>query len=185
MTSARPLPKIDLLSCYAGHADRITAEITPLFRGLASGDRASTEWYAFQTALRAFGPASAPAVPRLLASPLRDWSAVTLGRISPAAAEALPVLRAAAVGDDPRLAAAAAGVLWRIDRSPEALPLLTAHLDGPAATTAFEEIATMSSAAAPALHWWRRTSTRRHNSTGGHRRAPLSRYGRSPARPNG
>jgi hypothetical protein len=56
----------------------------------------------------------------------------------------------AAAGDDPRLAVAAAGALWRIDRSPDALTLLTTHLDGPAATAAFEEIAAMGPAAAPA-----------------------------------
>jgi HEAT repeat protein len=155
------------LARYAGHAGRITAEIVPLFPVLMAGDRAPAEWYAFQAALRAFGPAAAPAVPRLLASPLRDWSAATLGRIGPAAAEALPALRVAAAGDDPRLAVAAAGALWRIDRSPDALTLLTARLNGPAATSAFEEIAAMGSAASPAAslvatylgaqpgrHWW-------------------------------
>lgn len=138
------------LARYAGHAGRITAEIVPLFPVLTAGDRAPDEWHAFQVALRAFGPAAAPAVPRLLASPLRDWSAATLGRIGPAAAEALPALRTAAAGDDPRLAVAAAGALWRISRSPDALALLTAHLDGPAAAAAFEEIAAMGPAAAPA-----------------------------------
>lgn len=138
------------LARYAGHAGQIIAEITPLVPVLAAGERAPSEWYAFQAALRAFGPAAAPAVPRLLASPLRDWSAVTLGRIGPAAAEALPVLRAAAAGEDPQLAVAAAGALWRIDRSPEALPLLTARLEGPAATAAFEEISAMGPAAVPA-----------------------------------
>jgi hypothetical protein len=155
------------LARYAGYADRITAEIVPLFPVLMAGERAPTEWYAFQVALRAFGPAAAPAMPRLLASPLRDWSAATLGRIGPAAAEALPALRVAAAGDDPRLAVAAAGALWRIDLSPDVLTRLTAHLDGPAATAAFEEIAAMGSAAAPAAslvatyldgppqrHWW-------------------------------
>ena len=138
------------LARYAGHADRITAEIMPLFPVLAAGDRAPVEWYAFQSALRAFGPAAAQAVPCLLASPLRDWSAATLGRIGPAAAEALPVLREAAAGDNPRLAVAAAGALWRIGRSPDALTLLTARLDSPAVTAALEEIAAMGSAAAPA-----------------------------------
>jgi hypothetical protein len=155
------------LARYAGYADRITAEIVPLFPVLAAGERAPAEWYAFQAALRAFGPAAAPAVPRLLTSPLRDWSAATLGRIGPAAAEALPALRLAAAGDDPRLAVAAAGALWRIDRSPDALTLLSARLDGPAVTEALEEIAAMGSAAAPAAllvatyldappqrHWW-------------------------------
>jgi HEAT repeat protein len=155
------------LANYAGHADRIIAEIMPLFPVLPAGGRAPTEWYAFQFALRAFGPAAAPAVPRLLASPLRDFSAATLGRIGPAAAEALPALRVAAAGDDPRLAVAAAGALWRIDRSPEALTLLTTQLDGPAATAAFEEIAAMGAAAAavaplvatyldapPGGNWW-------------------------------
>lgn len=138
------------LAHYAGHAGRITAEIVPVFPVLPAGVREPTEWYAFQVALRAFGPAAAPAVPRLLASPLRDWSAATLGRIGPAAAEALPALRVAAAGDDPRLAVAAAGALWRIDRSPDALTPLTAHLDGPAGTAALEEIAAMGAAAAPA-----------------------------------
>jgi hypothetical protein len=138
------------LAHYPGHADRITAEIVPVFPVLPAGGRAPTEWYAFQAALRAFGPAAAPAVPRLLASPLRDWSAATLGRIGPPAAQALPALRVAAAGDDPRLAVAAAGALWRIDRSPDALTLLTTHVDGPATTAAFEEIAAMGCAAVPA-----------------------------------
>ncbi|GLW31950.1 hypothetical protein [Actinoplanes regularis] len=160
------------LARYTGHADRITAEIVPRIPVLAAGERATTEWYAFQFALRAFGPAAAPAVPRLLAGPLRAWTAGTLGRIGPAAAEALPALRAAAAGDDPGLAVAAAGALWRIDRSPEALALLTARLDGPATTTAIEEIAAMGSAAAsaaplvaryldapPEPDWWTATRT--------------------------
>lgn len=158
------------LAHYAGHADQITAEIMPVFPVLPAGGRAPTEWYAFQVALRAFGPAAAPVVPRLLASPLRDWSAATLGRIGPTATEALPALRIAAAGDDPRLAVAAAGALWRIDRSLDSLTLLTTHLDGPAATAAFEEIATMGSAAAqaaplvatyldapPGRTWWKPT----------------------------
>jgi hypothetical protein len=163
----RPKDTGYMLARYAGHAGRVTAEIVPLFPVLTAGERAPAEWYAFQAALRAFGPAAAPAVPRLLASPLRDWSAATLGRIGPPAAQALPALRAAAAGGDPRLAVAAAGALWRINRAPEALALLTARLDGPAATAALEEIATMGPAAAPAAaliatyldappqrHWW-------------------------------
>jgi hypothetical protein len=155
------------LAGYARHADRITAAILPHFPVLAVGDREPTEWYAFQVALRAFGEAAAPAVSRLLAPPLRDWSAATLGRIGPAAAAALPALRQAATDDDPRLAVAAAGALWRIDRSPDALALLTPHLDGSASREAFEEIAAMGAAAAPAAplvatyldtppgqHWW-------------------------------
>jgi hypothetical protein len=155
------------LATFAGHADRITAELVPHLPVVAAGDREPPEWYAFHVALRAFGAAAAPAVPRLLASPLRDSSAVTLGRIGPAAAPALPALRRAATGDDPRLAVAAAGALWRIDRSPDALALLTSQLDGPAAGEAFEEIAAMGAAAAPAAalvatyldtppgrHWW-------------------------------
>lgn len=117
---------------------------------LAAEDPEPTEWYAFQVALRAFGEAAAPAIPRLLASPLRDWSAATLGRIGPAAAAALPALRRAATDDDPRLAVAAAGALWRIDRSPDALALLTSHLGGSASREAFEEIDAMGAAAAPA-----------------------------------
>ncbi|MDI6105036.1 hypothetical protein QLQ12_41270 [Actinoplanes sp. NEAU-A12] len=155
------------LAHYAEHADRITAAIVPRLPVLRAGERTPDEWSAFQYALRAFGPAAAPAVPRLLASPLQDDSAVTLGRIGPAAAEALPTLRVAATGDDPRLAVAAAGALWRIDRSLEALPLLTAHLDGPAADQALGELAEMGSAAVqaaplvatyldapPQRHWW-------------------------------
>lgn len=138
------------LAHFTRHADRITAEILPVFPVVPADGRQPVEWYALQVALRAFGPAAAAAVPRLLAAPLRDWSAGTLGRIGPAAAEALPALRVAAASDDPRLAVAAAGALWRIDRSPDALTVLTARLDGPAATAAFEEIAAMGSAAAPA-----------------------------------
>ncbi len=89
-------------------------------------------------------------MPSLLASPLRDFSAAILGRIGPAAPQAWPPLRAAAVADDPRLAVAAAGALWRNDQSSDALTLLTTQLDGRAATAAFEEIAAMGSAAAPA-----------------------------------
>lgn len=139
-----------LLAHYAGHAGRITAEIVPVFPVVPAGGREPTEWYALQVALRAFGPAAAPAVPRLLASPLRDWSAATLGRIGPAAAEALPALRTAAAGGDPRLAVAAAGALWRVDRTPDALALLTAQLDGPATDAALAEIAVLGSAAASA-----------------------------------
>ncbi|MBL7258950.1 hypothetical protein [Paractinoplanes lichenicola] len=146
----RPKDTGYLLARYPEHAARITAELVPVLPLLADGDREPLEWYAFQTALRAFGPAAAPAVPRLLASPLTAWSAATLGRIGPAAAEALPLLRVAAKSDDPRLAVAAAGALWRIDRFPGALALVTARLDGPAGGAAFEEIAVMGPAAAPA-----------------------------------
>ena len=139
-----------MLANYAGRADQIIAEIVPAIPVLPADGREPREWYAFQFALRAFGPAAAPAVPRLLASPLRSFSATTLGRIGPAAAEALPALRVAAADDDPHLAVAAAGALWRIDRSPDALTRLSTHLDSPAATTAFEELAVMGSAAAPA-----------------------------------
>ncbi|MEU8005178.1 hypothetical protein AB0B66_28815 [Catellatospora sp. NPDC049111] len=163
----RPQPTGYQLAHYPAHADRITAEIVRVFPVLSPGDETPLEWYGFQTALRAFGPAAAPAVPRLLASPLRDWTAGTLGRIGPAAAEALPALRVAAASDDPRLAVAAAGALWHIDRSPDTLALLTAQLDGPAAGAAFEAITEMGLAAAtaapliatyldapPDRHWW-------------------------------
>ncbi|MEU8660155.1 hypothetical protein [Actinoplanes philippinensis] len=156
-----------VLARYPGHAGRLTAAILPYLPVVAADERPPTEWYAFQTALRAFGADAAPAVPYLLASPLRDWSATTLGRIGPAARAALPALREAVAGDDPRLAVAAAGALWRIDRWPGALARLTAHLDGPAAREAFEEIAAMGADAAPAAalvatyldappdrHWW-------------------------------
>jgi hypothetical protein len=138
------------LAGYPGHADRITSEILPHFPVPVAGEHTPLEWYGFQVAFRAFGAAAGPAVPRLLASPLQDWSAVTLGRIGPAAAPALPALRQAATGDDPQLAVAAAGALWRIDRSPDALALLTNRLDGPAAGEAFEEIGAMGPAADPA-----------------------------------
>ncbi|WP_433788811.1 hypothetical protein [Actinoplanes sp. CA-252034] len=155
------------LARYPGHAERITAAILPHFPVLAAADREPTEWYAFQTALRAFGADAAPAVPYLLASPLRDWSASTLGRIGPAAAAARTALHQAVTSDDPRLAAASAGALWRIDRWPGALARLTSHLDGPASREAFDEITAMGAAAAPAAalvatyldappdrHWW-------------------------------
>ncbi|MEU8661143.1 hypothetical protein AB0C31_31175, partial [Actinoplanes philippinensis] len=154
------------LARYVQHADRITAEIVPYLPIVEAGVREPFEWGALQYALRAFGPAAAPAVARLLASPLTDGSAATLGRIGPAAAEALPALREAAAHGYPRLAVTAAGALWRIDRSPDALALLTAHLGGPAAGKAFEEIAAMGSTAVSAAplvatyldardpHWW-------------------------------
>ncbi|GGN79858.1 hypothetical protein GCM10010112_54860 [Actinoplanes lobatus] len=163
----RPQSSGYLLASYPGSADRIVPEILSVFPVLAPGERKPTEWYGFQAALRSFGPAAAPAVPRLLASPLDDWSAATLGRIGPAAGTALPALRRAATGEDPRLAVASAGALWRIDRDPGALSLLTARLDGPAGADAFEEIAAMGLAAAAAAplvatyldappegHWW-------------------------------
>ncbi|GAA1653902.1 hypothetical protein GCM10009828_099070 [Actinoplanes couchii] len=155
------------LARYPGHGARITAAILPHLPVLAEGEREPTEWYAFHGALRAFGADAAPAVPRLLAAPMREWSATTLGRIGPAAAEAVPALRRAVSADDPRLAAAAAGALWRIDRAPDAAGLLAAHLDGPGSRTAFEELAAMGPAAAavaplvvthlgapPEGHWW-------------------------------
>ncbi|GIJ45585.1 hypothetical protein Val02_24710 [Virgisporangium aliadipatigenens] len=155
------------LAGYPRYGERVTAAILPHFPVPAAGKRLPTEWYAFQVALRTFGTAAAAAVPSLLASPLRDWSATTLGRIGPAASAAMPALRRAATGNDPRLAVAAAGALRRIDRSSEALALLTTHLDGPAAGEAFDEIAAMGTAAAgaaalvatyvdapPGRHWW-------------------------------
>ncbi|MBO3738443.1 hypothetical protein [Actinoplanes flavus] len=146
----RPSSAGHLLARYPGSADRIVPEILSVFPVLAPGERVPSEWYGLQTALRAVGPAAAPAVPRLLASPLDDWSAGTLGRIGPAAAAALPALREAASGDDPGLAVAAAGALWRIERAPDALSLLTARLDGPASGAALGEIGAMGPAAAAA-----------------------------------
>ncbi|WP_250007966.1 hypothetical protein [Actinoplanes sp. M2I2] len=154
------------LARYTGHAELITAEIVPRLPVMKAGDQVPFEWSSLQHALRAFGPAAAPAVARLLGSRLDDDSAATLGRIGPAAAEALPALRKAAVSGYPYLAVAAAGALWRIDRSPDALALLTARLNGPAAGNALEEIADMGSPAASAAplvatylnapdpHWW-------------------------------
>jgi hypothetical protein len=64
---------------------------------------------------------------------------------------------------------AAAGALWRIERSLDALPILTARIDGPSGNLALQEIAAMGKAAsqaapyvatfleAPDPHWWRPT----------------------------
>ncbi|MEU4419925.1 OmpA family protein [Actinoplanes sp. NPDC024001] len=131
------------LGRYPGHADRIVAEV---IAGLDAREPAERD--SLLVALRAFGPAAAPAVPLLLAEPLRQDSADALGRIG--AAEALPALRAAAHRNEARTAVAAAGALWRIERSPEALPVLISHLGDAAAVDALAQLAAMGPAAAPA-----------------------------------
>lgn len=158
----RPHDTDYLLARYPQHADRVLAALAPIL----AAPRAGNGWE-FHATLRAFGPAAAPAVPWLLGAPLDGPAATTLGEIGPAAADAVPALRAAAVGDDPDLAVAAAGALWRIERSPDALPLLTAQVKGRAGTAALREIAALgpagaaaARAVAPALkakdqYWWR------------------------------
>jgi hypothetical protein len=158
-----------LLSRYPQHAERIVATILPLLPVLDVDERKPMAWHSFQAALGSFGAVSAPAVPQLLKSPLDAYSARTLGRIGPAASDAVPALRVAATGDDDRLAVAAAGALWRIERSPAALSLLTAKIDGGAGSEALREIAAMGDAAqaaapyvatflqTPGPNWWQPT----------------------------
>jgi hypothetical protein len=165
----RPSGLGNRLARYPGHGAAITAEIVAHFPASRGDDRPPNDWFNLQAALQAFGAAAAPAVPLLLASPLQAASATTLGRIGPAAADGLTALRAATTSDDPDLVVAAAGALWRIERSPATLPLLTTHLDGPAAAQAFSLLAAMGPAAAaaaplvaahldaPPARWW--TST--------------------------
>jgi hypothetical protein len=84
--------------------------------------------------------------------PLRTWHVHRLARIGPAAAEAVPALRQALTGDDRSLVISAAAALWHIERSPDALPLLTAALDGDSGSAALTEIGRMGAdavAAAP------------------------------------
>lgn len=130
------------LARYPAHAERITAEMLRVFPAPPANGRV-VEWSAFHSALSAFGPGAAAAVPLLLTFPMSETSASVLGRIGPAAAEALPALRAATTSDDPGLAIKAAGALWRIDRSLDGLAVLTKHLDGRLASRAFNEIAAM------------------------------------------
>jgi hypothetical protein len=141
------------LSRYPLHAERIVAGIT---------DPAD-----FVAVLNTFGPTAAPLIPKILAGPLPSHLASALGRIGPAASEAVPVLRAAAAGDDPSLAVAAAGALWRIERWDGTLPALTARIESTAGAMALTEIAELGPAAGPAVsylatfldtedrHWWR------------------------------
>jgi hypothetical protein len=155
-----------LLARYPQHAERVVAAIMPVFRVRRAGDGHPPEWDGLRCALRAFGPAAAPAVPKLLAAGLDKWSAKTLGQIGPSAAEAVPALRAAATGDNAELAVAAAGALWQIEGSLAVLPMLTARIDGPAGVAALEEIAAMGPAArtaapyvatfleVPDKYWW-------------------------------
>jgi hypothetical protein len=102
------------------------------------------------------------------AEPLDYWQAQRLGRLGPAAAGAVPALRRALTGKDERLAVGAAAALWHIDRSPDALSLLTARLDGSSGTLALEEIGRIGADAAdaaplvatyldapPDRNWWK------------------------------
>ncbi|WP_436522344.1 hypothetical protein [Actinoplanes sp. HUAS TT8] len=139
-----------LLAHFPADADRIVAAVTRRLATTDAEERSSAEWSALLSALRACGPAAAPAVPELLAAPLTDWSAVTLGRIGPAAIAAAPALHAAVTGGEDRLAVPAAGALRRIDGWPGALAALTARIEGPAGRAALDEIAAMGVEAAAA-----------------------------------
>ncbi|MEV4514448.1 hypothetical protein AB0K00_36485 [Dactylosporangium sp. NPDC049525] len=141
----RPRDSGYLLARYPQHAERIVAAMLPVLP-----PRPAAERRGFHAALQAFGAAAAAAVPWLLAAPLDDDAATTLGRIGPGAAEAVPALRAATTGDDAQLAVAAAGALWRIEGSPDVLPLLAARIDGAYGGSALREIAGLGSAAADA-----------------------------------
>ncbi len=103
------------LARFGGHAERI---VDALITGLDPAEGAVLG--------RAFGPAAAPLVPGLLAGPMTADVAAALGRIG--AVAALPALRAGLYSDDPRTTVAAAGALWRIERSPLAIPALIAQL---------------------------------------------------------
>ncbi|MFF5232665.1 hypothetical protein [Dactylosporangium sp. NPDC000521] len=140
----------DLLACYPRHVDRIVAAVVPALPAHRAGEPAPLGWSSIHAALRASGPAAAAAVPWLLATPIDEASATTLGGIGAAAVEAVPALRVAAVGDDAALAVAAAGALWHIEGSPDAVPLLTVRLDGPAAAAAVRELGAIGAAAASA-----------------------------------
>jgi hypothetical protein len=82
-----------------------TVERTVTLRGrAAAGEREPIEWYAFQVALRAFGPAAASAAPLVAtyldAPPERYWwtpthAALTLWRLTDDAEQVAPVLTAA------------------------------------------------------------------------------------------
>jgi hypothetical protein len=129
----------ELVSAYPQHAERVMAALMP---AISAG-----RWYNLRAALSAFGPAAAPAVHFLLTEPLDEVTATTLGRIGPVAGAAVPALRAAASGADPRLAVRATGALWRIEAAPDILTLLTARIDGPVAALALTELAGMGRAA--------------------------------------
>jgi HEAT repeat protein len=88
-------------------------------------------WYAID-ALGYFGPDAAVAVPAMIKSLeskvndaiVRRRGARSLGRIGPAAKEAIPTLQAALASDDNLYRVAAAQALWQIDNHPQALPTL-------------------------------------------------------------
>ena len=138
------------LARFPQHADRIVAAIEPILPAVPPGGRAPEGYSGLLVALRSCGAAAAPAVPKILANPLDSFAATALGRIGPAAGLAIPALRAAADGESPWLAVAAAGALWRIEASPVALRVLTARLEGPASADAMAEIGRMGPAAAAA-----------------------------------
>ncbi len=154
----RPRDTHRLLSRYPGHTDRILAEVKR---------HAPDE---LPDVRRSFGLPGGEDVARLLEGPRNFRWTRRLGRLGSAAAVAVPALRQVAAGEDAQAAVGAASALWRIDRSPDALHLLTVRLDGPAGTDALEDLAAMGPSAAPAApqvatyldapperNWWKPT----------------------------
>jgi hypothetical protein len=132
----RPRKGILLFSAFPQHAERILAEVAEHAPELLHETR------------RAFGKGADEEVERLLATrPSYEW-AYQLGQLGPAAAAAIPALRTAATGRRAGAAVGAAGALWRIDRSPDALELLTAHLNASGPIAALQEIGAMGPEAA-------------------------------------
>jgi hypothetical protein len=87
-----------LLSRYPSEADAIVPVLLPVLRSRREGDRPPPEWHGMLAALGAFGPASTPALPWLLAQPLDDWAARTVGSVASAGQpqpEARPLARGA------------------------------------------------------------------------------------------
>ncbi|MFC6019723.1 hypothetical protein ACFP2T_26390 [Plantactinospora solaniradicis] len=105
-------------------------------------------------AVCSFGPAGAAALPELLPLATHEYVIRPLGRLGPAARDAVPVLRPLLDAPERGLALAAVSSLYRITADPApVLPVLGRFLDGDryAATAAAGEIAEIGPAAAGQL----------------------------------